>query len=206
MKKIKENGLLLYSIFIIIVTITEFALQYRPGFRNIVLHTLMLVKIPLAYLAISNLKVLCEKADFRKSILFFEMLTVTYVLDYIINIFCSFNFYAAENNLLEMDMKIFFGLLVLEFIFEYFAFSKLLLKTDLEGLVVIWAGINICILLGGLEEYFNFLSSGILNGVYSEGLAEIIMLLLVLIRIILPICIGVRFKKHIKIEKCAESA
>ena len=70
MKKIKENGLLLYSIFIIIVTITEFILEYRPGFRNIVLHSLMLVKILLSYLAILNLKALCEKADFRKSILF----------------------------------------------------------------------------------------------------------------------------------------
>ena len=200
MKKIKENGLLLYSIFIIIVTITEFILEYRPGFRNIVLHSLMLVKILLSYLAILNLKALCEKADFRKSILFFKMLMVTYTVDYITNIFCSFNFYSAENDLLLLDMKIFFGIMALEIILEYLAFYNLLLKTDLEGLYVTWMGVNAYLLFAIFDS-----STGLLSKCYLDEYFYPLSLLAVPIRIILPICIGIRFKKHIKVEKCVES-
>ena len=65
MEKCKEKGLLIYSIGILVVTILELILPYRPGILNIMLHILMFSKIPLTFIAILNLVYKNKEAELK---------------------------------------------------------------------------------------------------------------------------------------------
>ena len=147
MEKCKEKGLIIYSVGILIVTFLEFILPYRPGILNIILHVLMFSKIPLTFIAILNLVYKNKEAELANPVLAFGILFILFVVDFVSNIFCMFNFYSADEALLKLDLRYFFTLFVLEFLIESIAFLSFLIKFASIGKCVIWAGLSACIFI-----------------------------------------------------------
>ena len=147
MEKCKEKGLLIYSIGILIVTILELILPYRPGILNIMLHILMFSKIPLTFIAILNLVYKNKEAELANPVLAFGVLFILFVVDFVSNIFCMFNFYSADEELLELDLRYFFTLFILELLIESIAFLSFLIKFASIGKCIIWAVVSACIII-----------------------------------------------------------
>ena len=139
MEKINEKGLYIYTVSILLVTILEFILPYRPGLLNIVLHVLMFSKIPLTYIAILNLKYKNKESRFKIPILVFVTLLALFVVDFVSNIFCTINFYSADIELMELDFNYFFSLYILELLIESIAFFSLLQTYAPKVKRIIWA-------------------------------------------------------------------
>ncbi len=157
MKRYKDKGLLIYSLSIMIVTVLEFVVPYRPGALSILSYGLMLVKIPLVYLAIMNIQAIDSESLLKKSVLTFNVLLGIFIIDFIANIFCTFNFYSADIALMAFDFRLFFILFMLEILTESIAVFGLLKNASVRNTKISWAVTNAILLVAlfcHMEQYF----------------------------------------------------
>ena len=157
MKRYKDKGLLIYSLSIMIVTVLEFVVPYRPGALSILSYGLMLVKIPLGYLAIMNIQAIDSESLLKKSVLTFNVLLGIFIIDFIANIFCTFNFYSADIALMAFDFRLFFILFMLEILTESIAVFGLLKNASVRNTKISWAVTNAILLVAlfcHMEQYF----------------------------------------------------
>ena len=157
MKRYKDKGLLIYSLSIMIVTVLEFVVPYRPGALSILSYGLMLVKIPLVYLAIMNIQAIDSESILKKSVLTFNVLLGIFIIDFIANIFCTFNFYSADIALMAFDFRLFFILFMLEILTESIAVFGLLKNASVRNTKISWAVTNAILLVAlfcHMEQYF----------------------------------------------------
>ena len=157
MKRYKDKGLLIYSLSIMIVTVLEFVVPYRPGALSILSYGLMLVKIPLGYLAIMNIRAIDSESLLKKSVLTFNVLLGIFIIDFIANIFCTFNFYSADIALMAFDFRLFFILFMLEILTESIAVFGLLKNASVRNTKISWAVTNAILLVAlfcHMEQYF----------------------------------------------------
>ena len=157
MKRYKDKGLLIYSLSIMIVTVLEFVVPYRPGALSILSYGLMLVKIPLVYLAIMNIQAIDSESLLKKSVLTFNVLLGIFIIDFIANIFCTFNFYSADIALMAFDFRLFFILFMLEILTESIAVFGLLKNASVRNTKISWTVTNAILLVAlfcHMEQYF----------------------------------------------------
>ena len=157
MKRYKDKGLLIYSLSIMIVTVLEFVVPYRPGALSILSYGLMLLKIPLVYLAIMNIQAIDSESLLKKSVLTFNVLLGIFIIDFIANIFCTFNFYSADIALMAFDFRLFFILFMLEILTESIAVFGLLKNASVRNTKISWAVTNAILLVAlfcHMEQYF----------------------------------------------------
>ncbi|WP_026505392.1 hypothetical protein [Butyrivibrio sp. NC3005] len=157
MKRYKDKGLLIYSLSIMIVAVLEFVVPYRPGALSILSYGLMLVKIPLVYLAIMNIQAIDSESLLKKSVLTFNVLLGIFIIDFIANIFCTFNFYSADIALMAFDFRLFFILFMLEILTESIAVFGLLKNASVRNTKISWAVTNAILLVAlfcHMEQYF----------------------------------------------------
>ncbi|WP_026488214.1 hypothetical protein [Butyrivibrio sp. XBB1001] len=158
----KSKGLLMYSIGIILVSIAEVCIPYKNGILNYLLYLLTFIKIPLAYLAVRNVKELCSEYRLSKALVMFKLLFAAFSLDFALNLITLNNYNSSAFEAENLIYYAFSIMYITEILLEGVAFTFIISDYYEKTMKILWICANIVV------EFFIFFN------VVDQGRSDVI--------------------------------
>lgn len=192
----KSKGLLIYSIGIIAVSIAEVCIPYKSGILNYLLYFLTFIKIPLAYLAIRNVKELCSDYRLTKALIMFKLLFGAFSLDFALNLITLNNYNSSAFEAEDLIYYAFAILYITEILLEGVAFTFIISDSYKKTMKILWICANVVVVF---VIFFNVVDQGrsdLIDAIGDNAIGTLIFYAAFLLRPILMLIVSANPKNY----------